>query len=137
MSLFIRIGLWLASLLISVSLFSLITVPIFAGPGYRGGSFFFIFKATVICAGPAWLGFLLLVARFKNAEGRRFWILLASGILIGPASLCVAGLFGPLSDPLGPSTEALFLFALIVGSLTTLFYVLALKFAHHNQRPKI
>ena len=41
----------------------------------------------MVFALPAWCLYLPFVIAFKDAEGRRIWTILFSGILIGPVSL--------------------------------------------------
>jgi hypothetical protein len=134
-----RIVLWFGSLLLSVTLFSLSWV----------GLAVVVFRATMIFAFPVACLYVPFVLAFKDAEGRRIWTILFSGILLGPASLALWGLILQLrgddphtiwqGDPLiGMGGISAMIFALIVGSLTTFLYVIALKVLHHtstDQRP--
>jgi hypothetical protein len=89
---------------------------------------------------PVWCLYLPFVIALKDAEERRMWITLVSGILIGPASVALWGLIllrrggdpheiwygDPLLCALG-GIGAGMVFALIVGFLTISSYVIALK----------
>ena len=138
---FRRIGLWFGSLLVAVTLFSLLFCLFFGRGGFRRiGPVFLVFRVAMMFALPVWCLYLPLVIALKDAEGRRIWTILVSGILIGPASLALWGLIlllrggdphmiwygDPLLCTLG-GIEAGMVFALIVGFLTTSSYVLALK----------
>jgi hypothetical protein len=138
-----RIGLWFGSLLLSVTLFSLLFNVLFSGPGFfRVGTVLLIFRVTLIFALPVWCLYLPFVIALKNAEERRIWTILVSGILIGPASLVLWSLILQLrggdpdtiwqGDPLAFGVSGVMIFALIVGFLTTSFYVIALKVLHHR-----
>jgi hypothetical protein len=87
---------------------------------------------------PVWCLYLPFVIALKDAEGRRRWIILLSGILMGPTSLALWGLTLQLrgadphniwqGDPLiGLGGIAAMIFAAIVGFLTTSFYLIALR----------
>ncbi len=85
---------------------------------------------TLLFALPAWLLSLPLVITFKDAEGRRGWIILITGVALGPAFLLLWGLVFPFGGigRIGPHADGFFwMSALIVSLLTTIFYVLALK----------
>ncbi len=124
-----RIGLWLGSLLFSVTLFSLLLT--------QGRAVPLIFRISMVFALPAWCLYLPFVIALEDAEEGRIWTLLFSGILIGPASLVLWGLILQLrggdpvaiwqGDPLIGGTSFVMICALIVGSLTTCVYVIALK----------
>ncbi len=96
----------------------------------------------MIFALPAWCLYLPFVIALKDAEERRIWTILASGILIGPASLVAWGLMLQLrggdpdtiwrGDPLAFGIGGALIFALVVGFLTTSFYVIALKVFHRR-----
>jgi hypothetical protein len=128
-----RIGLWAGSLILSVTLFSLLFSLL---PNW-GGAIFLIFRVTMLFALPVWCLYLPFVIALKDAEERRIWTTLFSGILIGPASLSLWGFILQLGggdphkiwqgDPLiGFGLNVGMIFALIVGFLTTSFYVIAL-----------
>jgi hypothetical protein len=68
-----------ASLLFSVTFFSLLFKA----------AFFPVFRVTMMLAFPAWCLYLPFVIALKDAEERRIWTILISGILIGPASLAL------------------------------------------------
>jgi hypothetical protein len=127
-----RISLWLGSLLLVVCLFSL-----FISRGASVESVVFIFKVTMIFALPAWFLYLPLVVLLKDAEEQRGWVLLATGILIGPASMALWGLIFQLrgedahlvwqGDGEAPGIVANMICASIVGFLTSGLYVASLK----------
>jgi hypothetical protein len=136
-----RIGLWFGSLLLSVALFSLFFALLNSGPGFfRAESVFFTFRVTMIFALPAWFLYLPFVIALRDAEERRSLTILASGTVVGPASLVLWGLLLQLGgadpqtiwqgDPLAFGFLESMIFALIVGFLTTSFYVVALKVLH-------
>ena len=139
-----RIGLWLGSLLLVVTLFSLLFNLVFNRAAFNWvDSVLLIFRVTMIFALPVWCLYLPFVIALKDAEERRIWTILFRGILIGPASLALWCFTLQLSgddphriwqgDPLiGMGGIAAMLFALIVGFLTTSFYVIALKVLHRR-----
>ena len=138
-----RIGLWFGSLLFSVTLFSLLFTLLFTGLGFfRAGSVVLTFRVSVLFAFPVWCLYLPFVIAFKDAEQRRGWTILFSGILVGPASLGLWGLILQLrggdpytiwhGDPLLFGLRGGMICALIVGFLTTSFYVIALKALHRR-----
>ena len=139
-----RIGLWLGSLLLAVTLFSLLFNLVFNRAAFNWlDSVFVIFNVTMTFALPVWLLYLPFVIALKNAEDRGIWTILFSGISIGPVSLALWCFTLQLSgddphriwqgDPLiGMGGIAAMLFALIVGFLTTSFYVIALKVLHRR-----
>lgn len=128
-----NIALWLASVLFAVSLFSIL----FGAP-----SFFLVFRITMIFALPVALLYLPVVISLRDAECRRVWTILGSGILIGPACLAIWGFIldarGMPPDwqgsDIGPSAGACLVFAVIVGFLATSFYVIALRFIRWESR---
>jgi hypothetical protein len=139
MSTFSRIGLSFGSLLFSAILFSLCLTGLF-----RAGTFLPIVYVTMVFALPVWCLYLPLVIALKDAEARR-WTILLSGILIGPASLALWCLILQLrggdastvwhGDPLtGVGGLAAIICALIVGFLTTSLYLLALRVLHRLLR---
>ena len=132
-----RIGLWFSSLLVAVLLFSLLFSLIFGG----AGSIFPIFRITMTFALPVGCLYLSLLIVLRNTEEQRMPIILLCGILIGPASMALWCLVLQWrgdnmhtiwhGDPLtGVGGFAAMLFALMVGSLTTLFYIFGLKAIH-------
>ena len=130
-----RIGLWFGSLLLSVTLFSLLFTLHFSGPGFfRAGSVLLTLRVTMIFAFPVWCLYLPFVIALKDAEQRRGWTIFFSGILIGPTSLALWGLILQLrgGDPLAFGLNGAMIFALIVGFLTTSFYVIGLKALHRR-----
>jgi cellobiose-specific phosphotransferase system component IIC len=141
-------------LLLSVALFSLLFNLVFnraAFPGdvfNRSGAFFLVFRITMKFALPVWCLCLPFVIALKDAEEGRMRTILVSGILIGPAALglwCfMLQLRGGdttkiwLGDPLiGIGGFSGMIFALIVGFLTTSFYVMALKVLYRPVGPKL
>ena len=128
-----RVGLSLGCLLLSVTLFSLLFILPFGA-----GAVALVFRVAIVFAIPVWCLYLPFVIALKDAEGWRIWIILLSGILIGPTSLALWGLTLQLrggdpheiwqGDPLiGLGGIAAMIFAVIVGFLTTFFYVIALR----------
>jgi hypothetical protein len=122
-----RIGVWFVCLLVSVTAFSLF---------FRTGAFF-VFRATMTFALPVWFLYLPFVIVLKDAEQRRGWIIVASGIAIGPASLALWGLILQLrggdkhtiwqGDGIGLGVLQGMICAAIVGFLMTACYAIALK----------
>jgi hypothetical protein len=128
-----RVGVWAASLLVSVALFS---AGLWLLPSIR--ALWLVFLVTLVAALPAWCLFLPLVVFLRDAEGRRMGILLVAGVLIGPLTVaCLSGVqllrggdFHAVwyGDPLlGVGAASGMVFAAIVGTLTTITYVIALK----------
>jgi hypothetical protein len=106
------------------------------------GSIFLIFRVTMTFAFPVGCLYLPVLIALRNTEEQRMPIILLGGILIGPASMALWGLVlewrgGDThriwhGDPLiGMGGFVAILFALIVGSLTTLFYYWGLKATRH------
>jgi len=133
-----RLGLWFGSLFLSATLFVLLFSVLF-----RAWSIIIILRVTMIFAFRLWCLYLPFVIALKDAEERRIWIILLSGTLIGPASLALWGLMLQLrggdpreiwyGDPLvGLGGFAAMIFALIVGFVTTSFYVIALRIVHRR-----
>jgi hypothetical protein len=136
-----RIGLSFVSLLLAVVLFSLLSSS--AGP--LVGWILPIFRVTMMCALPVWCLYLPVVIAVQDAEGRRIWTILSSGSLIGPVLL---GLWGLVLEQRGGNHEMIWhgdlllgvlggdiagmIFSLIVGCLTTSFYVIALRVLHRR-----
>jgi hypothetical protein len=127
-----RVFIWLGSLFLAVCLFSLLL-----SRGASVDAVVFIFKVTIIFALPAWFLYLPLVFLLKDADERRAWVLLATGILIGPASMALWGLIFHLrgenahmvwqGDAEAPGLVADMICASIVGCLTTALYVTSVK----------
>jgi hypothetical protein len=69
-------------------------------------------------------------------------VIAGSGIVIGPAFIVVLALISGIrgdphviaGDPLAFGLVACLIFAFIVGSLTTILYITALKLVHHLTR---
>ncbi len=129
-----RIGLWLGCCLLAVAVFSLILGPRGSvDVGLRIGLLFVL---------PICLLYLPLIIKLRDAEHRRIWIILTSGILIGPAVLFLWSLILILrggsahaiwqGDPLVPSSAVLIGFAAIVGLIMTSVYALSLKALHRS-----
>jgi hypothetical protein len=144
-----RVGLSFVCLLLAAALFSLL----FALLGAMGGSASIslavpVFRVALFLALPAWCVWLPFVIATKDTEGHKIWTILLSGILIGPASIVLRFLIlvlrganpqmvwrgDPLLGDLG-SGPACMIFALIVGSFTSFFYVAALKVLHRRPVP--
>jgi hypothetical protein len=128
-----RVSLSLGCLLLSVTLFSLLFIQPFGT-----GAVPLVFRVAIMFAIPVWCLYLPFVIALKDAQERRIWIILLSGILIGPTSLALLGLILQLrggdphdiwqGDPLiGLDGIAAIIFAAIVGFLTTSFYLIALR----------
>lgn len=130
-----RIGLWIASVLLSVAVFSVCM-------GFAG-SVVAVFSVTVIFALPVALLYLPVVTAIENAARWRKWILLLSGTLVGP--IVIAILAGILwlrggdpdkiwrGDPLtGVGAGSGMILAGFVGGVAALFYVVALAFVHKS-----
>jgi hypothetical protein len=126
-------GLWFFSLLLSVSLFSLIY-----GRLYGLESFIFVFRITMMFALPVACLFLPIVIALRDAEEGRMRIIAGIGILIGPACLALWGLileargepFVGTGDGIGFGILTGIILASIVGFLTTMSYITALKLIH-------
>lgn len=131
-----RVGFSLGALLVSVTLFCVLFTLVSGSLGTRG-SFPFIFLGTLVFALPVWCLYLPFILKLKDAEGRRRWIILVTGTLIGPVAM---GLWAAalLLNTLGlqrivyeagdlRAIGALVGFAFFVGCLTSAFYVLALR----------
>ena len=141
-----RISLSLGSLLFSVTLFTLLFGLFLRSQGlFRAEPLLFILRFTMIFALPVWCLYLPFVAALKDAEERRIWTILFSGILIGPVSLALWGLILQLrggdshniwqGDPLLgvlSGVAASLIYALIVGFLAASFYVMALRTLHRG-----
>ncbi|HEX3572912.1 MAG TPA: hypothetical protein VHU44_18990 [Acidobacteriaceae bacterium] len=132
-----RVALWLVSLLASLGVLMLVF-----GGGRDAGPAFAIMIGSAL---PGWVLFLPLVFAFPNGDGRRGWILLGSGAVIGPVTLCGWVLFLILhgakgravwqGDPLAPNTVVLLVFAALVGGLTAGLYALGLKLIRRASAP--
>lgn len=133
-----RIGLWLCSLVVAVLLFSLLLSLGMGG----AGAIFPIFRVTMTFALPVACLYLPVLIGFRDTEERRMPIVLLGGVLIGPVAMALWCLVlqwrgGDMhaiwhGDPLiGMGGFVAMLFALVVGSLTTLFYVFGLKARRH------
>jgi hypothetical protein len=130
-----RTCLWIGSLFLSVTFFSLLfgllqsnlsTAPV-------------IFRVTMLLALPVWCLYLPFVILIKDAEQQRSWVLLVSGILIGPATIACVALVSQLrggdvetiwkGDPLtGLGAGSGMIYGAVVGFITTvIIYVIALK----------
>jgi hypothetical protein len=122
-----RIGLSFGCVLLSVLLFFLRGVRFSAHAGQLGSLVQFGFIGLIVAL-PVWLLALPLVVALKDAEGWRGWVILLGGVSIGPSFILVwiliatGGRFNWKGD--GYSLFAAF----AISSLTTLFYLLALKF---------
>jgi hypothetical protein len=134
-SLLRRVCFWFVSLLLAVLAFSL-----FAGRAEEPSVSISIFRDTMIFAFPVWCLYLPLIFFLRNADWRQTAILLLTGILIGPAALFIWCLIQlPMGQNLfqrfwngdseaGMGAGIAMIFATIVGLLTSVIYVLFLKF---------
>jgi drug/metabolite transporter (DMT)-like permease len=143
-----RIGLWFISLLLAVGLFSLLWFLMPSVGSVSLETLSGVFLVTLLFALPVACLFLPIVIGLKDAEERRIWMILGSGILIGPLSMALWGLLlqwrGEDShtvwygDPLlGVGGFASMFFAAVVGSLTTLLYVIVLRVIHRRFRKSV
>jgi hypothetical protein len=94
----------------------------------------------MMCALPVWFLYLPVVIAVRNAEGRKIWILLLSGSLIGPLVVSLWSLLlqlrsfshetiwldHPALAALGDGAASM-IFSLVVGLLTASFYIVALR----------
>ena len=129
-----RVALWFGSVVLSVGVFSMLLS--------RGAGVLFILRVAMIFALPVWCLYLPFVFALKDAEGRRIWIILVSGVLIGPASLALLGLIQQLrgvdsqriwqGDPLIGGTPLFMISASVIGFLTTALYGIGLKAFHRR-----
>jgi hypothetical protein len=135
----VSIVLWFSSLLVAVLIFSLVLSLIFGGAGLISQ----IFRVTMTFAFPVGCLYMPVLIFLRNTAEQRVPIILLGGIVIGPSSMALWGLAlqwrgGDThaiwhGDPLtGVGGFAALLFALIVGSLTTFFYIFALKVTHRG-----
>jgi hypothetical protein len=139
-----RVGLWLSAFLLAVGLFGLLfclavdtewTARGLPATSVRDflADLLVDSLATLMYALPAACLYLPIVIRLKDAEGRRIWIILIAGTLTGPAVMAIWCLF--FQYPLiAPGGLTILLFAAIVGSLTALFYAIALRIAYRHIR---
>ena len=136
-----RVGTWFCSLLFAAGLFSLLV-----SRGTSIQSVIFIFKVTMVFALPVSLLCLPVVFFVKSAGKRQVWILLAIGLLFGPACLAIWGLILQLrstnaqiiwqGDGESPGVVGAMLCAAIVGLLTTAVYTAILKLTvRRSNRP--
>jgi hypothetical protein len=135
-----NIGLWFLSVLLSISLFSL----------WFGGiedvslkRWLFVFRITMKFALPVACLYLPIVITKRDAEKGRMGVIAGWGLAIGPLSIVVWTLIAAMmGEPYviegDPATHfglvASLVCAFIVGSLTTILYITALKLAHHLTR---
>jgi hypothetical protein len=135
-----NIGLWFLSVLLSVSLFSLAFAGLF---GWSPDALARDFLITMKIALPVACLYLPVVIMQRDAEEGRMRVIAGSGIVIGPAYLVLRGLILVMlgepgvferdaASPFG--MMAVLIFAFIVGSLTTILYITALKLVHHLTR---
>jgi hypothetical protein len=133
-----RLGLWFGSLVLSTTLFVVLSTMLNGSAGYKISAIPFVFRATITYAFPVWFLCLPFVIAFKDAEKQRFWILLLGGTLIGPVSMALWSLTLQVrgedphmvwyGDPLaGIGGFACMIFALIVGFLAISIYLVSLR----------
>ncbi|MBE7543803.1 MAG: hypothetical protein HS123_15705 [Solibacteraceae bacterium] len=127
------------ALLASVALFSVLFTLVFGRAGaFTLDLFPTVFFTTMTIAVPVWFLYLWLVLALEDAEGWRFWVILATGTLIGPVSQGVWVSAIERLDPhrsgrrplIGLGLGARMVFAMIVGCMTSAFYGLALRRMH-------
>jgi hypothetical protein len=136
-----RIGLWFVCLLLAIGLFSLLLSLYMKGVGFAKPWFVLpIFRVTMMCALPIWCLCLPVVIAAKQAEGWKMWAILPIGSLIGPLAIglwfLVLQMGGaspqtmwqgdPLIGWVGSSIAGM-IFALIVGVLTSSFYLVIFR----------
>jgi Na+/glutamate symporter len=131
-----NIGLWFLSVLLAVGLFSLA----FSTLNDVAGGAAFVFRITMKFALPVAFLYLPVVITQRDAEEGRMRVIAGWGIVIGPVAMIVMGLILVLrgephamdADPVAPvGLEAFLLFSFIVGTLTTILYITALKLVHY------
>jgi hypothetical protein len=116
----------------------LLSVGIFSAAFASQGAGIFIAEVMLIFAIPGWVANLLLVFALRDAHGKRLWVLLSAGGVIGPACLGLWGFVELLrgselsriwsGDPLlGLGLGAGLIFAFMIGFLTNAIYVIILK----------
>ena len=95
------------------------------------GVFIFSFP-TLVLSIPGLLLAILMALQFRDLRGRRFWIFLVLGSLMGPFSLTVFQLLLQWRQPdLGgwdPVIPPALLWALSVSTLATILYLAAARF---------
>lgn len=134
-----RIGLWLGSVFLSVSVFSLLLS--------RVGSVSFIFRITMMFALPVAFLYLPIVIALKDAAKWRPWTILFSGTLIGPAVIATLSVIQQLrggdaheiwqGDGIGLGAYSAMICVSVVGFLTTTFFVIAMKVTRRGSEEKI
>ena len=140
-----RIALWFICLPLAICIFSLI-LSLFLLHGVGFGKLWFIlpiFGVTMKCALPIWCLCLPVVAGVKQAQGWRMWSILAVGSLLGPFAVGLWFLIlqiggaspqpmwqgDPLMGWVGSAITGM-IFALIIGVLTSSFYLIGFKILH-------
>jgi hypothetical protein len=129
-------GLWFLSVLLSVGLFSLIFSGGWDPATVRN------FRITMKFALPVACLYLPIVIMQRDAEEGRMRVIAGSGIVIGPAFIVLLALIAGIrgdphvieGDPLAFGLVACLIFAFIVGALTTILYITALKLVHYLTR---
>lgn len=128
-----RIGLWFVCVLVAATLFGL-----FITGFVHVEAAFMVLRVTLLFASPVALLYLPLVVWLRDAEQRRIWTIVASGVVIGPLTMLLLGLVSQLFSAVGShqlwygdgidfGVLQSMIFALIVGFLTTAMYAAALK----------
>jgi hypothetical protein len=127
-----RVALWLGSVLVSVTAFTLLICLRFGS-----GAAFLIFRLTLVFALPVACLSLPFVLRLKRRDDRKNILITAP--VIGPVSMFIWGLILQLAggdshniwfgDPLiGVGGIAAIIFSAVVGFLAGFFYVAGLGF---------
>lgn len=122
--------------MLSVRLFSLAFAGLY---GWSPDALARDFLITMKFALPVACLYLPVVIMQRDAEKWRMLVIAGSGIVIGPAFIALLALIAVLrgdpnaisGDPLAFGLKACLIFSFIVGSLTTILYITALKLVHH------
>jgi hypothetical protein len=134
-----NIGLWFLSVLLSVSLFSLFYA---SNENWVLKAWLFVFRITMKFALPVACLYLPIVITQRDAEEGRMRVIAGSGLVIGPAFIVLCALYAGIrgephviaGDPLAFGLVGGLVLAFIVGSVTTILYIAALKLVHHLTR---
>ncbi len=89
-----------------------------------------VFPVYFVFALPSWLIALPFVILLKDAEGWRGWATLVIGVLIGPGFILLWGLVESPGHLTWQGDSFALVASAIISLLTTVCYVLTLKFAH-------
>lgn len=127
-----RVGLWFGCVVLS----AVVLATVFSASGWL-----WIFRLALLFALPGACLYLPIVIWLSNADGKRLWILIGVGTLVGPPSIVLFGLIQQLrgvdpksiwhNDPLVPASLIRIIHVvcpLVIGFLATAFYGLTLRF---------